>query len=277
MRLADNAIKFIRTIAKSTGEPLFSGNSGGKDSAVLEDLLQRSGINYTSQYTNTTIDPKGTIKHIRDYYPHTNILQPKLSFYQLVEKKGLPTRGRRFCCEVLKEYASIGRMNFEGVRSEESNNRANRDYIQCDTRSSMKGAKHLYPIYDWRLNDIYEYIDKYNIPLAPAYSKGLHRLGCVGCPLVRKKGQRVKEFLLYPKYYTAIKKSIQKGMDNNPQWKITCATDGDSELAMHWWLSGDTIEEYFPYTFIKTDIGWKKITSYTQQSLFAKTELKTAL
>lgn len=260
MTKEERAIKFIQAIASSTDKPLYAGNSGGKDSAVIDKLLQLSGIEYHSYYTNTTIDPKGTIKHIRDNYPYTEILQPKESFYQLVERKGLPTRLNRYCCEFLKEYGSIGKMVFEGVRAAESRKRKGRDYIQCDTRKWQKGAQHLYPIYDWGDEEVYAFIEKYNIKLAPHY-KYADRLGCVGCPLVSRKGHRAKEFSIYPKYYTAIKKAITKGMTNNPQWKLTCATNGDGEKAMQWWLSGKTMNEYFnDVKFEKINKQWHKTT-----------------
>lgn len=244
--MEDKAIKFIRTVKDAFfGMAVYSGNSGGKDSAVLDYLLQKSGIKYTSFYMNTTIDPPGTIGHIRKYYPHVKILQPKLTFYELIEKKGLPTRLNRFCCACLKEYAGIGRATFEGIRSCESKNRQNRDYIQCDSRRSMKGAKHIYPLYDWTDNDIWNFIEVKNIKLAPAYELGLKRLGCVGCPQVSKRGQREFEFSLYPKIYNAIKKAIERGMLKNRQWKITQLTECDSQKAMDWWLSGKTMNKYF--------------------------------
>ena len=257
MTKEEKAIVFIRSVA-AIYDPLFAGNSGGKDSAVLDFLLQKSGIKYTSIYANTTIDPPGTIKHIRKYYPHTIILQPKESFFKLVERKGLPTRLNRYCCQFLKEYVSIGKPIFEGVRSSESRNRQNRDYIQCDNRKWQKGSQHIYPIYDWSDDDIWNYINDNNINVSPVYEQGLTRLGCVGCPLVSRKGARLKEFNLFPKYYNAIKKAITTGMKKNPQWKLTCATDGDGDLAMKWWLSGKTMGEYFFYEFSKSPEGWQK-------------------
>ena len=252
------AISFIKSISKSTDQILYAGNSGGKDSAVVDYLLQKSGIAYRSFYTNTTIDPIGTIKHIRDNYPHTEILQPKESFYKLIERKGLPTRLNRYCCEFLKEYGSVGKMIFEGVRSAESKNREDRDYVQCDTRKWQKGSQHIYPIYDWTDEDVWNFIKEKEIKLAPAYGLGLKRLGCVGCPLVSRKGAREKEFELYPKYLIAIKKSITKGMSKNPQWKLTCATNGDGDIAIKWWLSGKTMNEFFVEDFEKTPNGWAK-------------------
>ena len=74
MNLEEKAIKFIQKVAESyKGQQLFAGNSGGKDSAVLDFLLQKSGIEYKSYYTNTTIDPPGTIRHIRELPTHRNI------------------------------------------------------------------------------------------------------------------------------------------------------------------------------------------------------------
>jgi len=244
--MEERTIKFIQSVSDAFfGMKIYAGNSGGKDSAVLDHLLQRSGIKYESFYTNTTIDPPGTIRHIRENYPHTKILQPKLSFYELVEKKAFPTRINRYCCYYLKEYAGAGKAVFEGIRSCESSKRKGRDYIECDTRKLMKGGKHIYPLYDWTDEDIWNYIKKYDIKLAPAYSLGLNRLGCVGCPQVTKKGQRQLEFSLYPKIYEAIKKSIGKGMLKNPQWKLTKYSNCDPQIAMDWWLSGKTMNEYF--------------------------------
>ena len=257
INLEEKTIQFIQKVAESySNKTLYAGNSGGKDSAVLDYLLQKSGIKYESYYANTTIDPPGTIGYVRRNYIHTNILQPKNSFYKLVEKKGFPTRLNRWCCERLKEYASVGKIVFEGIRSAESTSRQGRDYIQCDSRKSQKGAQHIYPLYDWTDENIWNFISEKQIKIAPAYNLGLKRLGCVGCPLVSRKGHREKEFSLYPKHYNACKKSIEIGMKNNPQWKLTrlCSEEKSryglpaenmGELAMPWWLSGKTMNEYF--------------------------------
>jgi len=249
LELEQKALRFIKTIRRATeGEQLFASNSGGKDSAIVDHLLQKSQIEYKAYHTNTTLDPPGTILHLKEFYPHVEILKPNETFYQLIRRKGLPTRLNRYCCEHLKEYGSVAKMVFEGVRSAESKNRKGRDYVQCDGRKWQQGAQHIYPIYDWTDKDVWDYIKFRNIKLAPHYERaeklGLKRLGCVGCPLV-KTSTRVKEFKLYPKILENITKAIAEGMKKNPQWKLSVATGGDAEIAILWWLSGKTIKEYF--------------------------------
>lgn len=240
----DASKRFLETVV-STMDNLQLANSGGKDSLVIYTLAKEVGADIPIIHSNTTIDPPGTLQYIRECMPETVIINPPESFYQIVQRKGLPTLRARFCCELLKERYGIGKNSIEGVRADESRNRANRDYIQCDTRKSMRGGRHIYPIYDWTEDDVWMFIKNRGLEAAPCYSEGLRRLGCVGCPLARKKGVRRKEYDTYPRYYEATKRAITKGMANNPQWKLSRLTDGDGEKAMQWWLSGKTMNQYF--------------------------------
>ena len=138
------AIDFLRSMERD--DPMCLGFSGGKDSVVILDLAERSGIKYNASYANTTVDPPGTISFIKKNYSQVQILHPKKSFFQLVESKGLPGRMRRFCCEKLKEQYGIGQRTIEGMRAEESQSRALYEPEQCDVRKWMKGAKHILPI-----------------------------------------------------------------------------------------------------------------------------------
>lgn len=243
--------KLIKSIVNSKNKDFVSklclGFSGGKDSNVVYDLVMDVDNSIPCYYANTTIDPKGTLPYVRDKFPNVEILYPKESFYQLVERKGLPTRLTRFCCDKLKEYVGVGRNMFEGIRSEESRNRQGRDYIQCDNRKSYKGGQHIYPIYDWTEKDVWEYIKIRGIKTNPNYVQNggcMKRIGCVGCPLAGKH-QRLYEFEVFPKNLIAVKRAIQRGMDSHPQWKLTQKTDGNVDLAIKWWLSNQTLDEFF--------------------------------
>ena len=84
------AVKLLQVCYKAAGEPLELAYSGGKDSDVILELAKISGIEYRAIYKNTTIDPPGTIKHVKAN--GVEIRRPKDSFFSLMIKKGYPNR-----------------------------------------------------------------------------------------------------------------------------------------------------------------------------------------
>lgn len=118
----DLAIKLLQSIPTDS-VPIEVSYSGGKDSDVILELAKMAGINYRAIYKNTTIDPPGTIAHCRS--KGVEIMKPTLNFFDLVKKKGCPTRRARFCCEVLKEYKVLDRA-IQGIRRSESIKRKER-------------------------------------------------------------------------------------------------------------------------------------------------------
>ena len=218
--------------------------SGGKDSIVIYSLAKKTGLSFDYIYTNTTIDPKGHINFIRKNYPDVKILQPKLSFYQIVAKYGLPTRHRRFCCQHLKEYAGAGCKNFEGLRIEEGVKRGKRlngiigEPEQCDTR--IKGKTHVYPIMNWTKVDVWDYIKLNGLAYPELYDRGYDRLGCVGCPLASEK-QRIFEYKEHPRYVFATIKAIKKNIDAK---KSLSKFFNDPYSAFYWWVSGTSIKNF---------------------------------
>ncbi len=215
-RKIDGSIRLLQAIRKSHPDDTIEiAYSGGKDSDVILQLAKEAGINYRAIYKNTTIDPRGTLKHVRDM--GVEVLQPKQSFFQLVEQKGMPSRVRRFCCEQLKEYKVLD-VSVMGVRRAESAKRAERykEPTECRYYGSKKiHAEAIYPILEWSNNDVREFIQDRGITLAPVYydeNGGLHierRLGCVGCPLASRK-QRLKELKKYPNIVRAYARSLCK-------------------------------------------------------------------
>lgn len=113
----DRAIRLIQSAAPTDGSPIEVAYSGGKDSDVILELAKMAGIPYMAIYKNTTIDPPGTIAHCKS--KAVEIFAPKITFFELVQKNGCPTRRARFCCEVLKEYKVLDRQ-IQGIRRHES-------------------------------------------------------------------------------------------------------------------------------------------------------------
>ena len=239
----DSAISLIQKLNKPD-QVYCVAFSAGKDSIVILDLVKKSGVLFVVQYSNTTIDPPGTMSFIREHYPEVEILQPKLSFYKLVELKGLPTRVGRFCCEHLKERAGIGMRTIDGTRWEESNARKKYSPEDCDTRKWMKGAVPVRPILNWTEKDVWDYIRENNLPYIKYYDPpyNFKRHGCVGCPFAGAKGQ-IKGFKFFPRYAKALLMAIARNRITKPNNVFAKKFDNEYQV-FQWWLSGLTIENW---------------------------------
>lgn len=267
MDLESRSLKTIEGLYDERRENI-GAFSGGKDSIVLKHLMDRTGIPFVYKYSNTTIDPPGHIGFIRKNYPDVEIIQPRYSFWDLIEKYGLPTRQNRFCCQHLKEYVGKGAKVFEGLRIDESkeeettiSNRGKKKSISkrgrrllalkepevCDTR--VKDKIHAYPIMNWTTGDIWKYIRKYNIPYSDFYNQGFHRLGCIGCPLGRQD-QRMREYKLYPRFVFASIRAIEKNIEAGKS--ISKFFDNPYE-AFYWWISEISIETHKMQKLFKID------------------------
>lgn len=189
----DRSVRQLRATCGDLGEVELS-YSGGKDSDVILTLAQMAGIPYRAIYKNTTIDPPGTLAHCRA--KGVEIRHPKESFWQLVERKGCPSRWVRFCCSELKEYKILDNA-IQGIRRCESIKR--RDRYKEPTMCRFYGSKKnhvnvILPILDWTDGDVREFVTANGIQCHPLYYdeggtfRVERRLGCLGCPLQSDRG-----------------------------------------------------------------------------------------
>ena len=185
--------------------------SGGKDSDVILTLAKMAGISIRPIYKCTTIDPPGTIKHVREN--GVEVIRPEKTFFQLIEGNGMPTRWQRFCCKYLKEYKIMDDA-IHGIRKAESAKRAKlyKEPISC--RMYHNGHVNIIlPILNWTDDDVAEFINAYGIKRHPLYydeSSRFHverRLGCIGCPLASDYG--LSDLRKYPKFFRQTLKSYQ--------------------------------------------------------------------
>lgn len=245
----DRAIRLLQSAAKAAnahGQPLEICYSGGKDSDVILELARMANIGYRAIYRNTTIDPPGTIKHVRER--GVEALKPKMSFREIIEKKGLPSRMRRHCCDILKEYKVLDYAVI-GVRRDESATRA--EYAEPTTCREYKKdecVETFMPILEWTAQDVADFIEERGIKCHPLYydeEGNFHverRLGCIGCPLAYKK-HRIKEFKQYPGMARLYVRAAQKFLDSHPD----STTNDNFKDAVEWFtftLYCDTLEEW---------------------------------
>lgn len=219
--------------------------SGGKDSAVLLDLVKKAlpkgsfvvifgdtGMEFPDTYaaveaTREQCEADGT-----PFYTARSHFNP-LESWRLF---GPPSRTLRWCCSVhkstpqtLKMRELTGKNNytgldFVGVRRAESLARSTYEYENFGKK--QKGQYSFNPILEWTSAEIWLHIFINNIPINKAYVKGNSRAGCLLCPM----SGGCSDYLRHVNYTEAIDSyvSIIREMNN---W------DSHSEQDMHTYIT----------------------------------------
>ncbi|MSU01906.1 phosphoadenosine phosphosulfate reductase family protein [Tissierella pigra] len=221
------AIAIDRLKAFEPEEGYYLAFSGGKDSQVIYHLAKEAGVKFDAHYNVTGIDHPELVYFMRKNYPDVIRDMYEKSMFRLIEEKGLPTRLKRFCCEVLKEHGGEGRICVTGVRWAESTKRKSRRPFEIVTAKKedkklfddndedrrlfencmQKGKRVVNPIVDWSDEDVWEYLKSRNIEYCELYDQGYKRLGCIGCPMSSRKIQELEQ---YPKFAENYKRAIAR-------------------------------------------------------------------
>lgn len=195
--------------------------SGGKDSQVVLDLVTRAipSTAFEVIYSDTGYELPPSLElygEVKRYYGERfpslkfSIARNHESVFNYWDKIGTPSDTHRWCCSVMKT-APLYRMlkvdgnkqarvlTFDGVRAEESTRRSTYERIG-------KGVKHstvvnASPILNWSTIEIFLYLLGHNLPINPAYRKGVTRVGCVVCPF----SSEWNEMVVRNYYYDAIR------------------------------------------------------------------------
>lgn len=183
--------------------------SGGKDSICCYHLCKMAGVKFSAHYSMTTIDPREITSFIRDHYPDVIWEKPtykgeRTNYYDLIARKGLPSRKSRWCCSFLKEVGGEkGSTIILGVRRAESAKRANREVY------STRNGKHILNlIVDWKDTDVWDFIRSQNLPYPSLYDEGQKRAGCIMCPLACRAA-RVRDYETHPAHVKAIERAVE--------------------------------------------------------------------
>lgn len=101
----------------------------------------------------------------------------------------------------------------------------------------------LNPIIDWSDRQVWDFIKAHGIPVCSLYNEGWHRLGCIGCPMARKK-DRQREFRYWPKYKQHYFKAFEKMLAERElrgkmagEWRMG-KTPQD---VFNWWMEYDVL------------------------------------
>lgn len=254
-------------------QPLVVCISGGKDSSVITELAIRAGIPVEFMHSHTTADAPETVRFVRSEFKRLEELGyqctlnmptykgKRVSMWSLIPQKLMPpTRIARYCCSILKEQGGSGRFIATGVRWAESASRrknrgafeAGRDIILNNDNDDkrmlfencrLKSKRVVNPIIDWKDNDVYDFLEDAKCQMNPLYADGKCRVGCVGCPMARKK-VREAEFHRWPKYkklylmaFDNMLKERQRRGKLEGSWRVgTTAQD-----VFNWWMEYDIL------------------------------------
>lgn len=234
VNIEEKAIKFLKTILKNqTG---YLGYSGGKDSGVVRELLQRAGVNFETHYHITTCDPTELIYFIRQECPEAIFDRPPTTIWKLIVEKGPPLVKKRYCCKILKEYGGRGegdqnKLVVLGIRKTESPGRKNRRLVESCVSTKRDIIN---PIIDWSTEDVWDYIRYRGIKYCSLYDEGWKRLGCVMCPMSNQLAEAKRWPKYAENYRRAFNRLYQKSINSNKpfvNWK-----NGDEMY--YWWITG---------------------------------------
>lgn len=185
--------------------------SGGKDSVVALDLVQRAlphncfkvlfgdtGMEFPDTYETVEKIKQICAEEKIEFLQAKSKLKPE-STWQIF---GPPAVTIRWCCSVHKTTPQIMQlrevlqkpdftgMAFTGVRGDESLSRSEYDAISYGGKHSGQYSCH--PILEWNTAELFLYIYENGLTFNNAYKKGNTRAGCLVCPMSQGKHDYMK-------------------------------------------------------------------------------------
>jgi len=182
------------------GKIVFSTSFGWEDQVVTHMIFDNNlpikvftletGRLFPETYYvwNRTLEIFG--QPIHAYYPRQDLLEQMVSkkgpnsFYESVEN-------RKECCgirkvEPLKRALSGNDMWITGIRAEQSAVRGSMENIEWDDQNKLVK---FHPIYHWSIEEVKEYLKRFNIPYNTMHDRGFPSIGCAPCTRAVQPGE----------------------------------------------------------------------------------------
>lgn len=248
--------------------------SGGKDSVVVLDLVQKSlpHNEFKVLFGNTDMEFPTTLELV-DKVAQDCALK-EIEFYSAKAPKtaeenwdifGPPARKVRWCCTVHKTAPVINKLNelmdkkyvrtmmITGVRGDESVSRS--AYDEVSKGKKIAGQYSFHPILEWSSAEIYLYMYTHDLAFNEAYKFGFNRVGCIMCPNSSERHEYIKRMFFEPE----VMKFTQKIIENS-------AKD----------LSGDNSKRFMDVGGWKTRLSGREL-KFSEDERFGFEEKKNQL
>jgi phosphoadenosine phosphosulfate reductase len=217
--------------------------SGGKDSIIIKRLAIMAKIKFESHYNITTIDPPDLIRFMNRC--HKDVIRDKPErplLKQMLIEKIPPNRIIRWCCRLYKEKGGDGKFVITGLRAAESWRRGRRQIVELCKNGT--GKRYMHPIFNWSDAEVWEFIKAEGLPYCSLYDEGWKRIGCLMCPMGRKKR------LLEAKRYPHITKNFIKHFELLYEINLKRGKDmtrwANGEDMFYWWLKDEPTKKEIP-------------------------------
>ena len=182
------------------GKVRFSSSMGQEDQ-VLTDMIARGKINvqiFTLDtgrlfYETYELMDKTTARYqipLDVYFPEAADVE------DLVRSKGIngfyeSIENRKSCCEVRKvrplaRALKEAKVWVTGIRADQSANRQQMTFVEWDEEKQLYKIN---PLLHWSLEDVNDYIDRYNVPCNTLHGKGFVSIGCAPCTRAIEPGE----------------------------------------------------------------------------------------
>ena len=182
------------------GKVRFSSSMGQEDQ-VLTDIIARGKIDvqiFTLDtgrlfYETYELMDKTTARYripLDVYFPEAADVE------DLVRSKGIngfyeSIENRKSCCEVRKvrplaRALKGAKVWVTGIRADQSANRQQMTFVEWDEEKQLYKIN---PLLHWSLEDVNDYIDRYNVPCNTLHGKGFVSIGCAPCTRAIEPGE----------------------------------------------------------------------------------------
>lgn len=194
----DSLFKYL--LNRNLGKITFSTSLGMEDQVIthfinkkdlpIEIFTLDTGRLFQETYNLLEENKKLFKINIKVFFPNTKKVQNLVSqkgpnsFYNSVED-------RKECCNIrkiepLKRALKNKNVWITGLRRDQSNNRSNINFFQYDKFFDIIKFN---PLLHWKLNDVKDYLKKYNVPINELHEKGYPSIGCSPCTRPISNGQ----------------------------------------------------------------------------------------